>query len=280
MILDAHHHFWNYNDDEFGWINDGMRVIKRSVLPDDLAQAMEGTEVQGVVSVQARQSIEETEWLLQLADAHDFIKGVVGWVDLCSPMVDVQLRRYMAHPKFVGVRHVLQDEPDDYFMLRKDFMHGISLLGKYDLTYDILIYPKHLPTAWELVNKFPGQKFVLDHIAKPYIKDNKITEWQSNIERLAQRQNVWCKVSGMVTEADWNQWTPEQFHPYLDVIYNAFGEHRLMIGSDWPVCLLGGAYTDVLNIPLQYFANLSESAQRKIKAENCRDFYGLKQLTR
>lgn len=276
MILDSHHHFWMYNIAEYDWINDDMRVIRRDFLPPDLENEMKWSGVSGVVSVQARQSLAETEWLLGLAWDYDFIKGVVGWVDLCNENVEEKLVSYTSNTKLVGIRHVLQGEPDDKFMLREDFLRGISLLERYNLTYDILIYPKHLPYATELVKMFPHQKFVLDHLAKPYIKDNVIEPWKSDIEALAANQNVYCKISGMVTEADWTNWKPETFYPYIDTVTGAFGYDRVMVGSDWPVCLVAGSYADVMNIPLKYFENLPADTLNKIKALNCKQFYGLK----
>lgn len=275
MLIDSHHHFWNYNKKDYGWISDEMLVIRRSFLPEDLAVEIKKHGVDGVVTVQARQSLEETEWLLSLADQYEFIKGVVGWVKLCSADAENQLKRFSSNKKFVGVRHVVQDESDDQFMLRKDFQAGIGLLEKYNLTYDILIYPKHLPMAIDLVSNFPNQKFVLDHIAKPFIKKNKMDPWQSDIRELASFKNVWCKVSGMVTEADWKNWTEDSFSPYLAVIEEAFGYDRIMLGSDWPVCLLAGFYEDTLQIPIHYFKDLPEGIMRKISRDNCIQFYGL-----
>jgi L-fuconolactonase len=252
-----------------------MGVIRKSFLPDDLNVELNKHWIEGVVTVQARQSLEETSWLLELADKYDFIKGVVGWVDLCSNDAEKQLSRFASNKKFVGVRHVVQDEPDDQFMLRKDFQAGIRLLEKFNLTYDILIFSRHLPMAIDLVSDFPNQKFVLDHIAKPFIKDKKIDPWQSDIKELASYKNVWCKASGMVTEADWNNWTDENFNSYLKVIEESFGYDRIMLGSDWPVCLLAGNYDDVMKIPMNYFKGLPEGTIRKICRENCIQFYGL-----
>jgi len=231
--------------------------------------------IEGTVAVQARQTLDETEWLLQLADNYSLIKGVVGWVDLRSPKLRGQLELFCAHPKFRGVRHVVQDEPDDRFMLREDFVRGLGMLAEFDLTYDILIFPRHLPVACELVARFPDQRFVLDHIAKPFIKDQKVTPWDGDIRRLAAFPNVFCKVSGMVTEADWHQWQPADFRPYLDVVFAAFGSRRIMFGSDWPVCTLAGTYADVLEIVSDYVQQLSEEEQADVWGETARRFYGL-----
>ena len=252
-----------------------MKVLKRDFLPEDLQKELRAQGIEGSILVQARQDIEETAWLLELADKNDFIKGVVAWVDLCSATVEEQLRQFASHKKLVGIRHVVQDEPDDQFMLRKDFINGISLLQTFHLAYDILVYPKHLPTAIEFVSRFPKQRFVVDHIAKPFIKNKTLEPWKSDIARLAEFPNVYCKLSGMVTEANWHNWKPDDFYPYLETVYNCFGEDRLMIGTDWPVCLLAASYEEVLNIPLQYFGNLPTDKLAKLMGENCRRFYGI-----
>lgn len=273
MKIDAHHHFWKYNPQQYGWINEKMKVLKRDFLPEDLEKEMKAQGMEGSILVQARQDIDETAWLLELADKYNFIKGVVAWVDLCSATVEEQLRQFASHKKLVGIRHVVQDEPDDQFMLRKDFINGISLLQTFQLAYDILVYPKHLPTAIEFVSRFPEQRFVVDHIAKPFIGNGTLEPWKSDIARLAEFPNVYCKISGMVTEANWHNWKPEDFHPYLETVYNCFGEDRVMIGTDWPVCLLAASYEEVLNIPLQYFGNLTADKLAKLMGENCRRFY-------
>lgn len=218
---------------------------------------------------------DETQWLLELADQYPFIKGVVGWVDLRSPELRGQLERFCAHSKFRGVRHVVQDEPDDQFMLREDFFRGLGTLAEFNLAYDILIFTRHLPAACVLVERFPGQRFVLDHIAKPFIKDGKVTPWDVDIRRLAAYPNVFCKVSGMVTEADWHQWQPADFRPYLDIVFEAFPSKRIMFGSDWPVCTLAGTYADVVKIVSGYVQQFSEEEQADIWGETARRFYGL-----
>jgi L-fuconolactonase len=210
-----------------------------------------------------------------LADQHPFIKGIVGWVDLCSPRVEEQLVSFTHHPKFRGVRHVLHDEPDDRFMLREDFLHGLSQLLKFKLTYDLLLFPRHLPIALELVKRFPEQPFILDHIAKPLIKDHKRTPWDSDMRRLAAFPNVSCKVSGMVTEADWKHWNPPDFTPYLDVVFECFGTKRIVVGSDWPVCTLAGTYADVMQIATDYIQKLSKDEQMDVWCQNARRFYGI-----
>jgi L-fuconolactonase len=283
MRLDAHQHFWIYSADEYDWIDDGMVVLKRDRLPGDLLPLLQSAGLDGTVAVQARQTIEETRWLLELADQFPFIKGVVGWVDLRSPDLPAQLERFSAHPKFRGVRHVVQDEPDDAFMLRDDFLRGLGVLSRFGLTYDILIFPRHLPVAQQVVERFPDQPFVLDHIAKPSIgacpersDRNKIFEpWASNIRRLGALPNVCCKVSGMVTEADHQGWQPSHFGPYLDVVFEAFGPERIMFGSDWPVCTLAGAYMEVAGLVGCYVQDLSPAEQAAVWGGTAASFYGL-----
>jgi L-fuconolactonase len=275
LRIDAHQHFWLYNPREYGWISDAMQSLRRDFLPEDLWREQACAGFAGAVTVQARQSLAETEWLLHLADRHESIKGVVGWVDLCSPDVREQLARFAAHPKLVGVRHVVQDEPDDAYMLRPDFLAGLACLSEFHLTYDLLLYPRHLPVACRVVERFPDQRFVLDHIAKPNIRDGAIAGWAADLRALAQFANVWCKLSGMVTEADWHAWRPEDFRPYLDVVWEAFGPDRLMIGSDWPVCTVAGSYRDVLQIVVDYLQEYPEEEREKVLGSNATAFYGL-----
>jgi len=245
MKIDAHQHFWKYSHKDYGWIGDTMKVLKRNFLPEDLKAICLQNGIDGTIAVQARQTLEETRWLLKLTENNQIIKGVVGWVDLCSEQVEEQLSEFSQHDHFVGVRHVVQDEPDERFMLKESFPKGIEKLKKYNLTYDILIFPKQLPAAIELVRMFPDQPFVLDHIAKPQIKDRVFSPWDENIKKLALFSNVYCKVSGMVTEADWKAWEKEDFIPYLDIVIEAFGANRIMFGSDWPVCTLAASYDEV-----------------------------------
>ena len=277
MKIDAHQHFWLYNRTDYGWIDERMKVIRRNFLPGDLKHELKKTGMSGSVVVQARQSVEETRWLLQLAGQYDFIKGVVGWVDLTSENeLKGQLDEFCKSEKFVGVRHVVHDEPEDNFMLRDGFLKGISLLKEYKLTYDLLLFPKHLPVAEKVVSMFPEQKFVLDHISKPLIKDQIISPWKEDLSRLAEYTNVSCKLSGMVTEAEWENHKPEDFYPYLDIVFEAFGTSRLMTGSDWPVCLLAGEYADVIGIVKGYISKMSDYIREKILGMNCIEFYGLK----
>jgi L-fuconolactonase len=273
--LDAHQHFWHYSLQEYGWIGPDMAALKQDRLPADLAPLLASSGIDGTVAVQARQTLEETCWLLALAEQQPFIRSVVGWVDLQSHDLREQLERLTTHPKFRGVRHVLQDEPDDRFMLRAGFVRGIGLLVDFGLTYDILIFSRHLPLACELVAHFPDQPFVLDHIAKPPIRDGLLEPWSAGIRRLAAHPNVMCKVSGLVTEASWQHWQPADFRPYLDVVFEAFGPHRIMFGSDWPVCTLAGSYADIVGIILDYIQQLSAAEQAAVWGKTAARFYGL-----
>lgn len=326
MRIDAHVHFIDYNPEEYAWIGEDHRKLKRPFMPEDLKPLLDEAGFDGVVAVQARQSLKETEWLLRLADRCGWIKGVVGWVDLRSPELERQLAAFAAHPKLRGVRHVVHDEPDDDFMLRGDFRRGIARLSEYGLTYDLLLFPKHLPAAARLADEFPEQPFVLDHIAKPDIKsgigsgsgsrDGEVGEarcgeahiggeanigemqiggdarlgdagcgeafsaWKRDMHELAKRPNVSCKLSGMVTEADWERWTEADFAPYLDAAFEAFGPERLMIGSDWPVCTVSRDYRSVMEIVIRYLERYPEDVRDKVLGGNCASFYGLKPRAR
>ena len=273
MKIDAHQHFWRYSPQDYGWIDHAMNPLKRDFLPEDLFPLMNKIGFDGSISVQARQKLEETQWLLSLSKKYDFIKGVVGWVDLRSKNLPFQLETFKQHSKFKGVRHVIQDEPDDQFILGKAFHEGIRELSHYDLIYEILIFHKHLPSTLKFVEQFPEQPFVLDHIAKPNIKGGIQHPWKENIQRLAEFPNVYCKVSGMVTEADWQNWQQQDFYPFLDTVFECFGTHRLMIGSDWPVCTLGGSYTEILQIVIDYIQDFPQNEQDRILGENAVDIY-------
>jgi L-fuconolactonase len=256
-------------------MSDAMAALKRDFLPDDLSPLLGEIGFEGCIAVQARQSLEETRWLLQLAGEYRFIRGVVGWVDLCSPQLPAQLEQFARNPLLVGVRHVVQDEPDDEFMLRPEFRRGISQLQAFGLTYDLLLFPKHLPVAARLVEKFPDQPFVLDHIAKPHIADRLLSPWKEDIQALARFPNVSCKLSGMVTEAKWGQSQPHDFHDCLDVVFEAFGPDRLMIGSDWPVCTLSCDYRSTMQIVIDYLRLFPKEAKTAILGKNCARFYAI-----
>jgi L-fuconolactonase len=276
LRIDAHQHFWRYKPETHAWISEAMAPLKRDFLPADLEPLLAAMRFDGCVAVHAQQNVAETEWLLQLADQYAFIRGVVGWVDLCAANVIDVLQRLAAHPRLRGVRHVVQDETDDRFMLWPEFMRGIAGLAQFRLTYDILIYPRQLPAAVDLVSRFPQQRFVLDHIAKPEIRDGRFGPWKDGITALAAQPNVSCKLSGIVTEADWHAWTPSDFTQYLDVVLDRFGPYRLMVGSDWPVCTLAGPYPDVIAVVSDYISFLSPSERDAILGGNAVRFYGLR----
>jgi L-fuconolactonase len=246
MRIDAHQHFWRYDPAEYEWIDESMTPLRRDFLPDDLQREMRGAGVDQSIAVQARQSLQETRWLLALADQHSFIAGVVGWVDLQSPTVDAEIEA-VRHPKLVGLRHVVQAEADG-FLARPQFRRGVAALERHGLTYDILVYARQLEQAIAFAAAFPDQRFVLDHLGKPDIRARKFDDWHRRIDRLAQLPNVWAKLSGLVTEADWRRWTRPELHRYVDAAIDAFGADRLMIGSDWPVCTLAGSYRQVMDV--------------------------------
>ena len=273
MRLDAHQHFWQYSPAEFSWISAQMPGLKKNFLPFDLEPLLAGIGFDGSVAVQARQSLEETQWLLDLAEQYPFIQAVVGWVDLRSDQLKAQLKRFCAHRKFAGVRHVVHDEPDDEFLLRPDVRQGIAQLSSFGLTYDLLLQPRHLRVATQLAREFPQQPFVLDHLAKPNIAEQQFSPWRQDLEQLAKLPNVYCKLSGMVTEARWQQWQPGDFQQYLEIALGAFGWNRLMIGSDWPVCTLSGEYEPVMHLVVDFAGKLCAEAQQAILGGNCARFY-------
>ena len=240
--IDAHHHLWRYSNDEFAWISPAMETLKRDFFAAELVGEMRAVGVAGCVAVQARQSLEETRWLLECAAECEAIRGVVGWVPLADPEVGAILREFAAEGRLKGVRHIVQDEPDDDFILREDFGRGVAALLDTGLVYDLLVHERHLPQTVEFVRRHPEQAFVLDHLGKPKVGAGEIEGWREQIMRLAECGNVSCKLSGLVTEADWVNWTLDDLRPYLDVALEAFGAERLMAGSDWPVCLLASGY--------------------------------------
>jgi L-fuconolactonase len=278
MTIDAHHHFWTYSRDEYAWIDDAMSAIRRDFLPADLAREIKLAAVDAVISVQARQTLEETRWLLGLARSSPFIAGVVGWVPLVSLAVGDHLDALLAGgggEKLRGVRHVLQAETDDDFALRDAFTAGLRQLAPRKLAYDILIVERQLPSAIALVDRHPDLVFVLDHLAKPRIRDNEMSPWRKNLCELAKRPNVYCKLSGMVTEADSTTWTPHQLRPYADVALDAFGPRRIMFGSDWPVCLVACEYARWTNLVGEFIAELSPAEQADIMGNTARRAYRL-----
>jgi len=279
MRIDAHQHFWRYDEREYGWIDDSLAALRRDFLPADLKPELECNGFQGCVAVQARQTLEETRWLLELAEHAPFILGVVGWVDLRSPRVRFELESLGRYPELVGVRHIVQSEPDERFLLQPDFLRGIAMLEEFDLAYDILIYGRHLSVAAEFVERFPRQRFVLDHLAKPPIKSGAIDDWARGIRELAALPNLYCKVSGLVTEADWQKWNPEDLRPYLDVAFECFGASRLMIGSDWPVCTVAGSYSRVMDVAKDYIREFSAEQRDAVLGGKAASFWRLKRPT-
>jgi L-fuconolactonase len=273
--VDAHHHLWSYQPREYGWISDNMRQLARDFLPPDLLIETRSAGIDGTVAVQARQTLEETRWLLSLANDSAVIRGVVGWSPICSETFPAQLESLRQEQKLKGLRHVIQEEPDGNFILRPDFNRGISAMANSSLVYDILIFARHLPVTIQFVDMHPNQVFVLDHIAKPLIGKVILEPWRSQIAELARRKNVYCKLSGMVTEANWLTWRVEDLKPYVDVVLEAFGPNRLMAGSDWPVCLLATTYSGWFATLHELLRSLSEGEKESIFGRVAKEVYRL-----
>jgi L-fuconolactonase len=273
-VVDAHNHYWRYDPVEFGWMGVEHRPIKQDFLPSDLAPALEKHNITGTIAVQARESMEENRFMLAQAAQHGVVKGVVGWIDFRADNFEYDLQAIAKDPKLVGLRHFVQSRPAGY-MLQASFKRGIAALKPLGLTYDILIGHRQLPEAVKFVEAFPDQKFVLDHIAKPPIKAGELEPWKTNISLLAAHSQVHCKLSGMVTEADWQHWQEDHIKPYLDVVFEAFGPDRLMFGSDWPVCLVAAPYQRVIGLVKDYIQQLPYHEQEKIMGKNARTFYNL-----
>ncbi len=275
MTIDSHQHFWQYDPVRDAWIDDSMKILQRDFLPADLEKELPSNGVDGCVAVQADQSEAETLFLLDLAEKNNFIKGVVGWADLRSEDLESRLDYFSKYPKLKGFRHIVQGEAEVNFMLRKDLKRGISLLEKYGFTYDILVFPHQLGAALELARHFPQQKFVIDHLAKPYIKDGFFDGWAALMAELGRLENVWCKLSGLVTEADWKGWKYRDFLPYLDHVFQVFKIEKLMYGSDWPVCLLAADYGGVKSIVERYLSSSPEASRAGVWGGNASNFYNL-----
>lgn len=275
LKIDAHQHFWVYDEIRDSWISEEMAVLRKDYLPGDLLPVLQQHQFDGCIVVQSDQSNAENRFQLANADAYDFIKGVVCWVDLQAADIKDQLAAWRSFKKLKGFRHILQGEADRALMLKPAFLNGIQALKAFDYTYDILIFPDQLKFATALAARFPDQKFVLDHIAKPDIKNQKIADWQQDIQALAALENVSCKVSGMVTEAHWSDWKSGDFKAYMDVVFEAFGPKRVMYGSDWPVCLLAGSYGAVLNLVDDYTKALSANERDLFWGGNATNFYNL-----
>jgi len=276
MRIDAHQHFWQFDPVRDSWIDESMGVIRKDFMPSDLQPIIDEHQIDGTIAVQADQSEAETEFLLKLADQYPFIKGVVGWVDLRAHDIDEKLSKYSGRQKLCGFRHIVQSEPDDLFMLRDDFLNGVKALDHFGFAYDILIYTHQLPAAIDVVNKLPEQKFVLDHLAKPKIKSGEIEPWKIQLRELASAPNVYCKISGMITEADHRHWMPDDIKPYLDVVFDSFDINKIMFGSDWPVCLLSGSYNQVVQLVEDYIDNQGIKGKDQIFGGNAIEFYGFR----
>jgi len=272
--IDAHQHFWKYDPVRDSWITDEMKTIQRDFFPNHLAPILDENKIDGSVAVQADQSEYETEFLLTLSNQNSFIKGVVGWVDLSSDKIVERLDFFSQFKNLKGFRHILQAEPKG-FMKRHQFLFGVSHLEKYKFSYDILIYHHQLEEAIEFVKHFPHQKFVVDHLAKPNIKQNEFERWAKSMAQLASFENICCKISGFTTEADWNTWKPQDFNPYFDFVLNYFGAKRLLYGSDWPVCLVAASYEQQFSITENYISKLSRSEKELIMGGNATRFYNL-----
>ena len=264
MQIDAHQHFWGYHPDEYAWIDDSMSLLRRDFLPHDLEREIKEVGIDGVIAVQARQSLAETRWLCELAAEHPFVKGIVGWVPLTDPEVKEHLGTLAHCHTLKAIRHVVQDEPDDQFLLRDDFNRGIDALGDFWLAYDLLVFERHLPVAIEFADRHPYQTIILDHLAKPRVRAGELEPWASNIRKLARRENVYCKLSGLLTEADWNNWSEHELTLYWEVVLNSFGPRRIMFGSDWPVCLLAAGYRSWYELCRRFTSGLSEEDQARI----------------
>jgi L-fucono-1,5-lactonase len=272
-MIDAHQHFWQYDPAEYPWIDESMAPLRRDFMPGDLLRDMEPAGVKASVAVQARQTLEETRWLLDLADRHAFIAGVVGWVDLLSD-VGAQLEEFSGRPRLVGIRHIAQAEPDG-FLLRTELLRGIARLAEMGLGYDILVYARQMPDAVAFARALPEQALVLDHLGKPAVRNGEYAAWRQSLDDLAALAHVSCKLSGLVTEADWRSWTPGQLRPYLDAALEAFGPSRVMLGSDWPVCTVAAGYREVIALVMDAISEYSADERRQITSETAKQFWHL-----
>jgi L-fuconolactonase len=274
-MIDSHQHFWRYDPAEYAWIDESMAPLRRDFMPGDLLREMEPAGVKACIAVQARQTLEETRWLLALADEHPFIAGVVGWIDLQSPDVGAQIAALAEHPRLLGVRHIVQSEPDG-FLERPRFRAGVAQLARAGLTYDILVYAGQMPAAVHFAAAFPDQPFALDHLGKPDVRGGEFREWQRQLDRMAALPNVCCKLSGLVTEADWRTWTHSALRRYLDAALDAFGPSRVMMGSDWPVCTVAASYGEVIDLVESAIAEYSPDERAAILGGTARRFWNLK----
>lgn len=274
--IDAHQHFWKFNAAQYGWIGADQHVLRRDFLPADLEAELAAAGIGGTIAVQAQQNIDETGWLLALADRYPFLQGVVGWAPLIDIKVAATLEQLAVHPKLRAIRHVLHDEADDYYMLREDFNRGVAELKHFGLAYDILIFERHLPQTIEFVDRHPNQVFIVDHLAKPRVRDGLVSPWRENMRELARRPHVYCKVSGLATEADHTGWSEQQLLSYMDIVLETFGAKRVLFGSDWPVCLLAIGYRKWAEIVSKFAGRLTEEERERVWSASAREAYRLK----
>lgn len=276
MYIDAHHHLWNYDPVEYDWIDDSMAILKKDFLIKDLEKTLHHNGFSSSIAVQARQSMEETLWLLTLAEQTNLIKGVVGWIDLKSDTLAQQLDELAKYKKLVGFRHVIQGENDPAFMQNPDFIRGLQMLADRGYRYDLLVFAHQLPAAAEMLAQIPNLHVVIDHIAKPDIKSRSdFDTWQQNMALLAHNAKCYCKLSGMVTEADWLNWHSDDFHPFMQTVLDLFGQDRIMFGSDWPVCLVAADYDQVKSLVLDFINVQAPDAKELILGQNAHKFYQL-----
>jgi len=275
LIVDSHQHFWQVGRFDYPWMSPEVELLYRDYLPPALEPVLKRNGVDKTILVQASNSLEETRWLLSLAEGNPFIGGVVGWVDLRSADVGRQLDELIAHPKFKGVRHLVESEPADDWLTQQNTLNGLLELSSRGLSYDLLVHTRHLKHVQKVADECPGLHLVIDHLAKPPVARAEIDEWASGLKEIASRPNVWCKLSGLVTEADWANWRVEDLKPYVVKVLEYFGPGRMMFGSDWPVCLLAASYDQVLESFEILLAGLDDKDRRRVFSESAIEFYGI-----
>lgn len=275
MRIDAHQHFWRYHPHSHGWINDEMAFIRKDFLPEDLLPILKAHQIEGCIAVQADESKEENEMLLSLAGQYSFIKGVVGWVDLLSPNFNEEISSYLNSEKLVGFRCIMQGKEDEIYLKNETFIQHVALLAKLNYTYDLLVYHHQLPSLIKFVDRLPDNKLILDHIGKPNIRQKDFRSWKENISQIAKHPHIYCKLSGMITEADYTQWRYEDIVPYMDAVGEAFGTDRICFGSDWPVCLVAGSYERMIQVAEKWSSQLSVIEQENIFGKNTIKFYNI-----
>lgn len=272
MRIDSHQHFWHYSPHGHAWLNDDMAALRRDFMPPELRPQLKAEGIDGTIAVQVGQTHTETQFLLGLSDVHSFVLGVVGWVDLRAPELESTLAELAEHPRFKGVRHIVQSEPAG-FLADPVFRAGVATLSRFNLSYDVLVYAHQLPEAVDFARALPQVRMVLNHLAKPRIRNAELEPWRTQLRRLAELPNVTCKLSGLVTEAAWSSWQPRELLPFIDAAVDCFGPDRLLVGSDWPVCTLAGSYADVMNVFRVYCSGFSAAEQAAIFGENAARVY-------